>query len=89
MFLENHYSTSIGTGWRFDVNPMEIDMTNMKHLIDTEMKIEDDTFRVLAVGTVEAGRVYLHLASTTKFTQAKNGKHYRQIADWFPLDQLK
>ena len=61
----------------------------MKHLIDTQIIINGETFRVLAVGTVEADRVYLHLASTTKFTQAKNGKHYRQIADWFPISQVK
>lgn len=63
-------------------------MNNMKHLIDTELNIDGDIFRVLAVGTVEADRVYLHLASTTRFTVAKNGKHYFQICDWFPVSQF-
>ena len=60
----------------------------MKHLIDTEIKIDGQTWVVLNVGATDGDRVYLHLRSTTQFRQAKNGKHWAQIADWFPIAQF-
>jgi len=57
----------------------------MKHLIDTEIEINGQNWIVLNVGLVNGDRVFLHLRSTTQFRQAKNGKHWSQIADWFPV----
>ena len=57
----------------------------MKHLIDTQIEIDGQTWIVLNVGLVDGDRVYLHLRSTTQFRQAKNGKHWVQMADWFPV----
>ncbi len=60
----------------------------MKHLIDTQIEVDGKNWIVLAVGTIAEGKVYLHLRSTTEFRQAKNGKHWVQIVDWFPIDQF-
>ena len=60
----------------------------MKHLLDTQIKVDGKDWIIIGVGTVENGKVYLHLRSTTEFRQAKNGKHWRQIADWFDVNQF-
>lgn len=47
------------------------------------IKWAGDTWRVLARGAEDdEGRVYMHLASTTRFRQQKNGQVPVQIADW-------
>lgn len=57
----------------------------MKHLIDTQIEVDGDTWIVIGVGTVDGNRVFLHLRSTTRFRSAKNGNHWVQISDWFPV----
>jgi hypothetical protein len=47
------------------------------------INLDGDTWTVVAVGaTDEQGRVYLHLASTTRFIAQRNGKRPIQICDW-------
>ena len=60
----------------------------MKHLIDTEIEVDGAQWIILNVGIIANGKVYLHLRSTTEFRQAKNGKHWRQISDWFDINQF-
>lgn len=61
----------------------------MKHLIGKTLNVDNDTFRIIGVGVVVDGKVYLHLASTTRFRQQRNGKSPVQIADWFPVEDVK
>ncbi|WP_441253643.1 hypothetical protein [Bradyrhizobium sp. 613_E4_N2_2] len=50
---------------------------------------EGDHYRVLATGAIdEAGRVYCHLASTTRFVQQRNGRRPIQICDWINADAM-
>ena len=60
----------------------------MKHLIDTQIEVDGKVWIIINTGAVVDGKVYLHLRSTTEFRQAKNGKHWRQICDWFDIDQF-
>ena len=46
---------------------------------------EGDTWKILAEGALRDGKVYCHLASTTRERQQKNGRVPVQIADW--IDQ--
>ncbi len=46
---------------------------------------EGDTWRVIGEGTVRDGKVYCHLASTTRGTQQRNGWFPLQMGDW--IDQ--
>lgn len=60
---------------------------NKLRFADHLITVDNDDWRVLGVGIVnnDAGTVYLHLASTTRFRQQRNGKIPVQMADWFPL----
>jgi hypothetical protein len=50
---------------------------------DDLIEIEGDTWKVIGIGfTNEEGKTYLHLASTTRFRQQRNGKVPVQMADW-------
>ena len=60
----------------------------MKHLLNTQIKTDGYTWSVVGVGAVADGKVYLHLRSTTRFRQAKNGKHWVQMVDWFPIEKF-
>jgi hypothetical protein len=43
---------------------------------------DGDTWEILSKGRSENGKIYCHLASTTRFNQQKNGRVPIQIADW-------
>lgn len=43
---------------------------------------DNDTWRILGIGTKKDGKTLCHLASTTVFTHQKNGKRPKQITDW-------
>lgn len=59
----------------------------MKHLLDKELNIWGDIFKIIGVGVVrDDGTVYLHLASTTRFRQQRNGKCPIQFADFVSID---
>ena len=60
----------------------------MKNLIGDIVEVDGDTWVVIGQGDVREEKVYLHLRSTTRFRQAKNGKHWFQIGDWFPVEQF-
>ncbi|UOF79759.1 N-6 DNA methylase [Caudoviricetes sp.] len=60
-----------------------------KHLIGKELVIDGDTWRVVNVGFEADGKIYLHLASTTRFRQQRNGQCPVQIADWFSIEAVK
>lgn len=48
---------------------------------------DGDRWRVLATGASDAsGRVYCHLASTTRAVKQRNGANPVQIADWVQLE---
>ena len=53
-----------------------------KHLIT----LDGDEWVIVNVGFVDndTGKVYCHLASTTRFRQQRNGKVPVQIGDWLP-----
>lgn len=43
---------------------------------------DGDTWRVVGIGTRRDGKVYCHLASTTRSRKQRNGNNPIQIADW-------
>lgn len=50
--------------------------------MDQLIKIDGDTWRVVNTGATRDGKTYVHLASTTRFRQQKNGKNPIQMCDW-------
>jgi len=46
------------------------------------IELNGDTWKVLGLGTRADGKVYAHLASTTRFVQQRNGQRAIQMADW-------
>ena len=56
--------------------------------MDKIINHDGDTWRILGIGTQADGNVYLHLASTTRFRQQRNGKVPVQMADWLPIELL-
>lgn len=46
---------------------------------DIEISVDGDNWRVLSVGLTDGGWVHLHLASTTRFLEQKNGRVPAQI----------
>lgn len=57
----------------------------MQYELGQIIKHDGDTWRVLSVGSVRDGYVYLHLASTTRHRKQKNGDIPIQIGDWLEL----
>ena len=57
----------------------------MKYQPEQIIRHHGDEWRILGVGAKVDGKVYLHLASTTKFRKQKNGLVPVQIGDWLPL----
>lgn len=55
-------------------------------LFDKKLRYEDDVWRILGVGTERDGQTFLHLASTTRFRQQRNGPCPIQIC-WFVDDE--
>lgn len=49
---------------------------------------DGDTWTVLARGVERDGKVYCHLASTTRFRMQKNGPYPVQINDWIAAELL-
>ena len=62
---------------------------NKAQYIDKQLSCEGDTWRILAIGVVNEESAYVHLASTTRFRQQRNGKYPRQIATWIPVSTLE
>jgi hypothetical protein len=58
-------------------------------MTDKTIKHDNDTWRVLGVGAKRDGMVFVHLASTTRFRQQRNGKCPIQMADWLPVEVLE
>jgi hypothetical protein len=54
--------------------------------VNDEVKVDGSLWLVLSVGAERNGKVYLHLASKTEFTQQKNGRYPKQICDWVSVD---
>lgn len=53
--------------------------------MNTERKtveLNGDTWRVLSLGVRQDGKVYAHLASTTRFRQQRNGERPIQMCDF-------
>lgn len=44
--------------------------------------IDGDTWRILGIGASRNQQTYLHLASTTRFQEQRNGRAPVQITDW-------
>lgn len=47
---------------------------------------DGDIWRIVAQGATREGKVYCHLASTTKGVQQHNGWNPMQICDWIDAD---
>ncbi len=47
---------------------------------------DGDIWRILSQGAMREGKVYCHLASTTKGVQQRNGWNPMQICDWIDAD---
>lgn len=57
---------------------------------------DNDQWRVLSQGATivdengdDLGLVYVHLASTTRFRDQRNGRNPIQIGDWIPASVLR
>ena len=50
------------------------------------IKHDGDTWRILGTGLMRDGKIYSHLASTTKGVQQKSGWNPMQICDWVDAD---
>jgi hypothetical protein len=49
---------------------------------------DGDTWRIVGQGAMREGKIYCHLASTTKGVQQKNGWNPMQICDWVDADLI-
>jgi hypothetical protein len=49
---------------------------------------DGDTWKVLGEGATRDGKVYCHLASTTRGRQQRNGWYPIQMGDWIEADHL-
>lgn len=58
-------------------------------LIGKIITVDGDTFAIINVGFTVDGKIYLHLSSTTRFRQQRNGKCPVQAADWFDLEEIE
>jgi len=60
-----------------------------RDLLGKTISIQNDVWKIDGVGFTVDGKVYLALASTTRFRQQKNGKNPVGIADWFPIEEIE
>jgi hypothetical protein len=60
-----------------------------RDLLGKTISIQNDVWKIDGVGFTVDGKVYLALASTTRFRQQKNGKNPVSIADWFPIEEIE
>lgn len=60
---------------------------NKQDLSNYLISLDGDEWTVVSAGAIDnASRtIYLHLKSTTRFREQKNGKVPVQIADWLPI----
>ena len=49
---------------------------------------DGDVWRIIGQGAMRDGKVYCHLASTTKGVQQRNGWNPIQVSDWINADLL-
>lgn len=49
---------------------------------------DGDRWEVLALGTERDGKVYTHLASTTRCRKQRNGNNPIQVCDWIEVEKL-
>jgi hypothetical protein len=63
----------------------------IKYEVGQIINHDGDTWKILGVGAFSERRemVYLHLASTTRFREQKNGPNPVQIGDWLPLHSAR
>ncbi len=61
-------------------------MTDMHQII-----WEGEVWNVAGIGAIdrEAGKIWVHLSSTTRFRQQKNGKVPVQMLDQLPIEIVK
>lgn len=53
------------------------------------IELDGDTWRVLNLGTRDNGKVYAHLASTTRFRKQRNGDVPIQAGVWIDEELVK
>lgn len=56
--------------------------------MDVTIDYDGDTWRILAKGAKQDGRIYCHLASTTRGRYQKNGWNPVQICDWIEIASI-
>lgn len=60
-----------------------------RDLVDTLIACDNDVWRIINVGVTDAdGFIHLHLASTTRFRQQRNGKSPVQSCQWLHPDMI-
>lgn len=71
------------------INKGAADMTHFTNkpkrneFLDRTIAIDNDVWKVIGVGVTDAdGFTFLHLASTTRFRQQRNGKVPVQMGEW-------
>lgn len=57
--------------------------------VDAVIEIDGDAWRVIGAGAYSAGAVYCHLASTTRFTEQRNGRRPLQIAAYVEAGKVE
>lgn len=57
----------------------------MKYELNQLIKHDGDEWKILGIGAKLDGKVYLHLASTTRYRKQRNGLVPVQMGDWLPL----
>lgn len=72
-----------------------VDGDRTSEIYDTERKMtlagvrtDGDLWRIVGAGAVEGDRQYLHLASTTRFHQKRNGRCPVQMCAWIDMNDL-
>ena len=55
---------------------------------DLIIEHEGETWKLLSRGISRNGKVYCHLASTTRFTEQRNGRMPMQIGDWIDAEVI-
>lgn len=53
------------------------------------ISVDGDTWRIIGTGAYSAGAVYCHLASTTRFTQQRNGQVPLQMGAFVSADSVE
>lgn len=58
-------------------------------IVGQTITVDGDTWRVVAVGRSEGSSTYVHLASTTRGQQQRNGFRPAQVAGWLSADNAR